>query len=190
MTTNKKLVKSVQPYQQDFYERAKILEKEAQEENLFSQALLAQMLLDENPGMPADYKRAFELASDGAAAGCEHCKAILGSCYFHGYGVDQNDKKAFELAKESAEQKSYLGQYLLSKCYGRGVGVQFDEFDSNEFLKLAAAQNYALAQVLLAKKYEWGSTGVSKDRNEAIRLYRLAADQGNDHAQFWLDNFM
>ena len=189
MTTNENLVKSVQPYQQDFSERA-ILEKEAQEGNLFSQALLAQMLLDENPGMPADYKRAFELASDGAAAGCEHCIAVLGLCYFHGYGVDQNYTKAFELAKKSAEQKSHLGQYLLSKCYGRGVGVEFDEFDSIKNLKLAAAQNYALAQVILAKKYEWGSTGVSQDRNEAIRLYRLAADQGNDHAKYWLKHFM
>jgi TPR repeat protein len=46
--------------------------------------------------------------------------------------------------------------------------------------KLAADQGYAQAQVNLGVMYERGRGGLAKDEREALRLYKLAADQEDD----------
>ena len=75
-----------------------------------SGALLAQMLIDGKPDVPADRARAFRLASSGAAHGCQHSKGVLSCCYFGGYGVASDERKAYELATESATGGSSIGR--------------------------------------------------------------------------------
>lgn len=152
-----------------------------------SGALLAQMLIDGKPDVPADRARAFRLASSGAAHGCQHSKGVLSCCYSCGYGVASDERKAFELATESATGGSSIGQYQLSRCYARGIGVEPDQWDELRYLRLAAEQGYALAQHILAMIYEWGSNLVQRNTARAVELYRLAAEQGDESAQWHLD---
>jgi len=48
-------------------------------------------------------------------------------------------------------------------------------------------QGYAQAQLNLGVMYEHGRGGLAKDERGAVRLYKLAADQGNNEAKSWAE---
>ena len=50
---------------------------------------------------------------------------------------------------------------------------------------MAVDQNFSPAQANLAVMYHYGD-GVAQDKAEAIRLFRLAAEQGSGLAQYYL----
>lgn len=50
-------------------------------------------------------------------------------------------------------------------------------------LEKLAAMGDARAQFLAGRAYTFGSDGFPKDENEAVRLYRLAAAQGDEYAK-------
>jgi uncharacterized protein len=107
-----------------------------------SHAHLSDMLIDGRAGVAKDEKRAFKLATAGAALGCAHSKGTLGVCYIRGYGFDADHARGLALGWESAAAGSCFGQFVVGQCYRFGCG------------------------------------GVARDSAEAVRLYRLAADQG------------
>lgn len=49
-------------------------------------------------------------------------------------------------------------------------------------LQLSVAQGNSEAQYTLGELYEEGRAGLAKDDAEAVRLFKLAADQGDNHA--------
>lgn len=76
--------------------------------------------------------------------------------------------------------------------YDMGEGVNPDQNEAIAWLTRSSEQNCAHAQAMLGLIYEQGK-GVPKDREEARRLYKLAADQGDFHGLELLealDNFI
>jgi hypothetical protein len=140
------------------------------------------MLVDGRAGVAKDEKRAFELASAGAALGCAHSKGALGCCYLFGDGVAEDEERGLALGRESAAAGSCFGQYVVGACYYNGCGgVAEDYAEAVRLYRLAADQGHAGAQNNLGSMIEIG-LGVAQDRAEAIRLYRLAAAQGDEFA--------
>jgi TPR repeat protein len=80
------------------------------------------MLVDGRAGVAKDVKRAFELASAGAALGCAHSKGALGFCYVMGHGVAEDEERGLALGWESAAAGSCFGQYVVALCYYQGYG--------------------------------------------------------------------
>jgi len=145
-------------------------------------AQLADMLFWGKHDVPADHKRAFELASAGASMGCAHSKGVLGCCYAYGRGVAEDRAKGLELGRESAAAGSCMGQFVVGKCYAEGWGVAQDFAEAVRFYRLAAEQGNAYAYSNLGFMFREGR-GVAQDCAEAVRFYRLAAEQGLANAQ-------
>ncbi len=169
--------------EQRFSDTAKCWGQAALLNHAASHAFLSSMLLEGRKDVPMDDKRAFQLASAGAALGCAHSKGMLGRCYVLGRGVAANVERGLALGRDSLAGGSCFGQNLLGMCHEEGWGVAQDFVEAARLYRLAAAQGHALAQNDLAALYEKGS-GVEKDDTEAARLYRLAAAQGHAVAQF------
>jgi TPR repeat protein len=147
-----------------------------------SHAHLSDMLIDGRAGVVKDEKRAFELATAGAALGCAHSKGVLGRCYVYGSGVAKDEARGLALGRESAAAGSCFGQFVVGKCYDAGWGVAQDHAEAAPLYSRAAAQGHAGAQNNLGVLYGKGK-GVIKILVQAVRLYRLAAVQGDAHAQ-------
>jgi len=88
------------------------------------------------------------------------------------------DARKVALLKKDAEHGDARAQRLLAIRYWRGRGVTQSAELAAEWMKKAAAQAWALAQRDLAGFYQNG-IGVERDTAEALRLYRLAAGQGD-----------
>ncbi len=150
-----------------------------------SHAHLSYMLIDGRPGVAFDKKRAFELASAGAALGCAHSKGVLGRCYVGGFGVAKDKARGLALGRESEAAGSCFGQFAVGLCYHFGYGVAQDYDEAVRLYRLAADQGHLVAQLNLGYMFYllYNGQGVAPDRAEAIRLFRLAAAQGNASAR-------
>jgi TPR repeat protein len=131
--------------------------------NFQARALLADMLLNgRTVGVNKNVREAVAMVEH-----VEHpdCQGVLAHHYFNG-GI----KAGHSLAKQSAAAKSKYGQYVLGLYEQRDRNVK----KASECFSLAAAQNYEEAQIALSE--------CQSDRGEALRLLKLAAEQGNNHA--------
>ncbi|MCH5318983.1 MAG: SEL1-like repeat protein [Paramuribaculum sp.] len=127
-----------------------------------------------------DYEKCMELAMqipDDAVA-----QKVLGSLYYHGYGVKEDYNEAVKWYRMSAEQGYAEAQYNLGVMYNNGYGVKEDYNEAVKWYKKAAEQGFALAQNNLGLMYNDGQ-GVNQDHNEAMKWYMKAAEQGNAEAQ-------
>jgi TPR repeat protein len=118
-----------------------------------------------------------------AAAGQNFLPAIVetGNCYFSGRWVTQEKKKAMDMWNYAASLGSEEARirYAASSVVGSS-GSDIDSL-AIAFLDSASQKGSVLAEVALAYCYETGS-GVEKNSGEAIRLYRSAAERGNQSA--------
>ena len=134
----------------------------------------------EDDGMAAKYYR---LAADQGYAKAQY---NLGACYYWGQGVPQDYAQAVKYYRLAVDQGFANAQYNLGVCYyfGQGVPQDYaqDYAQAVKYYRLAADQGHVKAQFNLALCYEKGQ-GVAKNLNEAIRLYRHAAEAGNDKAK-------
>ena len=94
----------------------------------------------------------------------------------------QDDRQKVTLLMEEAAHGDARAQRLLALRYWRGRGVTQSIELAAQWMKQAAAQKLALAERDLASFYQQG-IGVERDPNEALRLYRLAAHQGDPIAK-------
>lgn len=106
----------------------------------------------------------------------------LGSRYYEGRGVPQNDAEAVRWICLAAEQGYVVGQYNLGLMYFRGRGVSEDEAEAVTWYRRAAEQGYAPAQAALGYMYEYGA-GVTPDQVLAYMWFHLAAVRSPD--EFW-----
>lgn len=127
----------------------------------------------------ATFNAMMTLAGKGDAEAQYH----VGMMYNNGIGTKQDTKQAFEWFQKSAAAGDPLGAYKLG-CYYDGQGAGVVEQNVEEALKyklIAANEGYSLAQfdsaVLLAQK---------GDFENAVKLLRLAADQGYERALYGL----
>jgi len=145
--------------------------------NLKAHAYLADMLLQGHTvGVAANFYKAVDLVSQHDRMDTD-CEGVLAQCHFH--ADELNDARL--LAQRSADSKyGQLALGWLEKRKGNdaAAAVQFT---------LAADQNYDEAQYKLAEMHFKGWKTPANPRalpnyNEALRLLKLAAVQGNKHA--------
>jgi TPR repeat protein len=119
------------------------------------------------------------LADKGNAEAQYH----VGMMHNNGIGTQKDPRKAFEWFQKATTSDDPLGAYKLG-CYYAGQFAGVVTTDSNEALKyklISAKAGYALAQHDVAVLYD--KHGNSE---EALKWWKIAADQGLPHALFSL----
>jgi TPR repeat protein len=89
-----------------------------------------------------------------------------------------NHVTALELLGKLVDQDNPEAEHLLAVMYLRGLGVPQDDAMAVRWLKIAAAHGQAEAQNQLGLFYAQGRGGIERNIAEAVKLFRLAADQG------------
>jgi len=152
-----------------------------------------------------DAKSSLEALSYAAEAGQVLAQWKLGSMYARGEGVPRDDLKAyhyFEQMIDNFNEDEPNGRDIsaVSNAFV-AVGVYCLGGIANSDLKPDAGRALAMfqyaatnfgdpdAQYHLARFYAAGRDGLAKNEQEAVRFYKLAADQGNANAQFYVALF-
>lgn len=145
--------------------------------SLQARACLADMLLNGDVvGVAANFDEAVDLVSQHDRMDTD-CEGVLAQCHFH--ADELNDARP--LAERSGGSKyGRLALGLLEKKKGNPA-------EAAVHFALAADQNYDEAQYKLAEMHFKGWKTPANPRalpnyNEALRLLKLAAVQGNKHA--------
>ena len=108
--------------------------------------------------LPKDYARAIHFATLGVELhNLPSCHLVLGRCYYHGKGVDEDNGKAFGYFKEAAELGDAMAQDYMGDCYKGGYGVEKDTNEAKKWYKLAADNGSESAKESLKKLEEASS---------------------------------
>jgi hypothetical protein len=99
-------------------------------------------------------------------------------------GVAEDVKRAFALAAAGAALGCAQSKGALGRCYVWGCGVAKDEARGLALGRESAAAGSCFWQFVVGACYNGGYVGVAQDDAEAVRLYSLAAEQGDADAQF------
>jgi len=119
-------------------------------------------------------------------SGYHWAQYLLGKCYRHGRGIDQDHTKTFEWYTTSSEQGNSFAMNSLGVCYQLGEGCDQNFTKAVELYEKSANSGYSAAMSNLGKCYIKGR-GVTKDVNQAREWYTKAAAQGHATAQTKLD---
>jgi hypothetical protein len=101
-------------------------------------------------------------------------------------GVAKDRKRAFELVEEGTRLGCHHCQGVMAECYLNGLGCTKHEALSLKFARESSEVGSRFGQFALGKFYERGGEDVRWDYVQAIALYRLAAAQNLDDAQYCL----
>ena len=105
----------------------------------------------------------------------------LAEAYREGLGVDQDEEKAFELFRQAAELGDPEAMGQLGDYYYAGEFVERDIDASFEWYKRAAEKGDVYSQFTLGFRYD--HVIQYKNLPEAIKYYRMAAEQGHEGAK-------
>ena len=98
----------------------------------------------------------------------------LGVCYLNGAGVAQDVQEALQWYRKAAEQGHDGAQYDLGLCYFNGTGVA-------RMNKRRSSGSVWPPNRMLLLSIIWACAtnglGIVKDKQEAVRWYRKAAEQ-------------
>ena len=108
---------------------------------------------------------------------------LAGDFYDKGYR-----KRGFALFKKAADLGYAKAQHIVAFCYQHGLGIEKDEYAALEWYQKAAAQNHPQSISYMAFFYEHSLAGLEKNTDEAVRLWKKAAELGDKEAQFTLGN--
>jgi TPR repeat protein len=98
-------------------------------------------------------------------------------------GVAVDDERAFALAAAGAALGCAHSKGALGRCYLYGHGVAQDVARGLALGRESEAAGSCFGQYVVGLCYKFGYGRVARDYAEAVRLYRLAADQGHAGAQ-------
>jgi TPR repeat protein len=123
-----------------------------------------------------------KLAQDGNSL----AQFRLGSLYYHGEGVPEDETKAIYWWKKSAAGGNVEAMYQIGHAHLFGSGVAKTVLDPDREAAVwyfqAASAGHAEAAYTLGLLFLAGK-GVIEDKNEAIRWFRLAASKGHIEAR-------
>jgi TPR repeat protein len=131
----------------------------------------------------------FEQALQLADAGDARAQAIVSIYYGVGYKAKKDATKAADYAKRSANQRNPLGIYRVAAMMENGDGFEKDIPQAKKLKEIAfeglnsmSGDPYALTAlgIMLFR----GEGGLNQNREQAVALYRKAADLGYAPAQY------
>lgn len=177
-------------------------EEAAEQGNADAQTFLG-IMYQKGIGVAEDVTEAAKWYREAADQGDSKAASMLGIMYVDGLGVPQNEEEALTwfrkgaisgLQKFSTQPILFAGGYegainaaksgnepaktIVGKMYLTGSGVTQSDVEAVRWLT-EGTKGFAAAgaQEALATLYEKGRGGLPKDKAEAIRLYRIAAEQ-------------
>jgi TPR repeat protein len=156
-------------------------------------------------GVPKNMKEAARLYRLAAEQGNVNAQNNLGRAYERGEGVLKDMKEALRLYHLAAEEGNTVAQNNLVLAYARGEDVRHEAIrlyrlvaeQGSQYNSVGAPQNLNEAMQLywlyrLSAKQDTSrrvlrhSFQVRRNTDEAVRLFRLAAEQGNADGQNYL----
>lgn len=145
--------------------------------------------------VPQDYNEALQWWSRSAQQGNVEAIGNMGLCYQTGHGIAQDSLKATQLYQKSielgnvallnqnidlAQKGSVFSNMLVATCYREGKGVAKDVNKAIPFYVAAGNKGCVDAQRELGLIYLNG-----KKPQEALKWFRMGADQGDLSSTFW-----
>mmetsp|Transcript_4397 Transcript_4397/g.9920 ORF Transcript_4397/g.9920 Transcript_4397/m.9920 type:complete len:290 (-) Transcript_4397:282-1151(-) len=122
-------------------------------------------------------KEMVEKTKKNAEEGDVDAMYILGLWYENGsFGLVQNVEEAYKWFKKAADLKDTRGMALAGWCIANGVGVRKSLSHGMMLLTLASERGSDVACYFLGEWHRDGTTGLPKDKKEAIYWYKRAAD--------------
>ncbi|NRB38651.1 MAG: sel1 repeat family protein [Pseudomonadales bacterium] len=112
----------------------------------------------------------------------------LGYLYHKGMGVDEDQLKALDWFLSAAKQDHAKAAYLVSNIhYFKEIPESKKDLGlANRMLIKSAEFGHTDAQTKLGTYYAEAKSGFEKDIIESLKWYQLAADSGNEIAQYGL----
>ena len=155
------------------------------------------VMYDTGRGVPRDFAEAVRWYRLSAEQGNARAQGNLGVMYATGEGVPQDDAEAVRWYRLAAEQGNARAQLNLGVMYATGRGVPQDDAEAVRWYRLSAEQGHVRhwsgrtagrRRPVVPPRATSGSCtplveGVPQDDAEAVRWYRLAAEQGDAIAQ-------
>jgi uncharacterized protein len=136
-----------------------------------------------------DYAAAVRLLQPLAEGGDARAQVQLGSLYYHGHGVPEDDARALQWYDRAARQGHAQAQYLLANLYAFGHAGVPEGHDAMrvaaQWYFEAARQGHMDAQYSLGLLFLAGS-GVTQSATEARKWFARAARQGHADARTYL----
>lgn len=162
-------------------------EKKLRAENgdVQAQAEYAEYLMTLGKDIPdaGYFEESMQWAEKAAEKGNGHAYWLLGLCYEHGRGVEEDERKAFEYYTKGSELGNANCQHNLANMYLLGNGVKKNIKKAAELCRKSAEQGYKLAQFALARAYERGLFGET-DFDKMIEWGEKAAENGPAEVQY------
>ena len=135
---------------------------------------------EEGKGVAKDKKRAVELyqkACDGdEMVGCSN----LGRMHEEGKGVPEDKKRAVDFYQKACDGGEMTACSNLGRMYEEGKGVAKDEKRAVELFGKACDGDVMRGCAYLGAMYRDGEGGLSRNRDRARQLYRMACDGGDE----------
>jgi TPR repeat protein len=154
--------------------------KQAEDGDVKAQFELACDYHDGSGVVPSD-AMAFSWVHKAALQGLPSAENYLGILYDMGIGVENDHQQALVWWEAAAQQGERKAEFNIGRAdYDSGSYTQ-----ALSWLQKSAQQGVAEAALYVGLIYVNGY-GVTKDYQEAMRWYRMAADGGNDDAMLKL----
>ncbi len=158
------------------------LEKSAEQENQYAKRLLALEYIS-GKIFEQNIEKGIALLTECADGDDAFSCYRLGKLYLKGEIINQDLDKA-EKYLLSAEDNEFT-QYALGKLY-----LQKEKYDIDKaisYFKKSADKNMWVSYQL-GRLYLFGTDGLKKDNEKAMKFLNLSAEQGNEYSHNFLDN--
>jgi TPR repeat protein len=153
----------------------------------WTRAVALELALDGDDGNDDDddvfenkLKEIAELLQVAVDKGCTRALSSLASKFYHGDGVEQSFVKAAQLYQRGVALGDARCQVCLGSMFELGEGVKRSGAKAVELYALAANQAEPDGLVALGQVYSTGKCGVAVDHAKAFKLFKVAAEAGND----------
>jgi TPR repeat protein len=168
----------------EYANAAALLQQAIDSEHVPSYVVLAEMLLEGQKGVLCDQMKAFLLLKQGERMGCSDCNGLLALCFACGMGCIKDTRQSLALACVNAANGCKYGISTLAMLsyFGEG-GLEKNYKKAFDLFQIAALKDYYLAQFWIGHMFAKG-LGVPKDLVQALRWYKLVADQGHPTALY------
>lgn len=143
-------------------------------------------------GVSLDFNKAIENYQKGLSLGSHKCGYALGMLYYTGIGVQKDEDLSNDYFKQNyavllmeAERNDPISIHILGTYYYYGFSVQRYIFKAIEWFLKSSELGYSDSQYMLGMIYETIGED-EKQKETAIKYYKMAASQGHPYAQYAL----
>jgi TPR repeat protein len=129
-----------------------------------------------------DLRKAADWYKRAASLGFAPSMQNYGLALFDGTGVEKNEALAVEYFQRAAQLGQPEAFASLAWAHHQGRGTRQDLSEALRLYREAATRGHHDSYYSIAMMYERGEGGLTKNRAEAIRHHRMAAEAGNTNA--------